>query len=108
MKLDKKGFTLIELLAVIVILLAISVIAIPSISSAIERSKAKKLERQKDIIESYAEIYYDKHKNDYPSKNNFCIDVSDLNLDDDETNDGKFDGSVKYSGGEFVYQDSGC
>ena len=34
---NKKGFTLVELLAVIVILLAISVIAIPSISAGIER-----------------------------------------------------------------------
>ena len=107
MKLNKKGFTLIELLAVIVILLAISVIAIPSISSAIERSKNKTLERQKDVIESYAEIYYDKYMKN-TNKNNFCIDVSKLNLDDSETNNGELAGSVKYSGGEFVYQDSNC
>ena len=36
-----KGFTLIELLAVVVIMLAISVMAISSISAAIERNKAK-------------------------------------------------------------------
>lgn len=107
MKLNKKGFTLIELLAVVVILLAISVIAIPSISAAIERSKQKTLDRQKDVIESYAEIYYDKYMKN-TNKNNFCINVSELNLDDSETNDGELDGSVKYSGGEFVYQDSNC
>ena len=41
MKLNKKGFTLIDLLAVVVILLAISVMAISSISAAIERNKVK-------------------------------------------------------------------
>ena len=40
-KLNKKGFTLIELLATVVIMLAISVIAVSSISSAIDRNKAK-------------------------------------------------------------------
>ena len=112
MKLNKKGFTLIELLAVIVILLAISVIAIPSISAAIERSKNKTLERKKDVIESYAEIYYDKYMKN-TNKNSFCVDVSELkkelNLDDSETNDGEFNGgSVEYNSGEFVYQDRLC
>ena len=39
-KLNKKGFTLVELLAVVVILLAISVIAVSSISAAIGYSEA--------------------------------------------------------------------
>ena len=39
MKLNNKGFTLIELLAVIVLLIAISAIAIPSITASIEISK---------------------------------------------------------------------
>ena len=38
---NNKGFTLIELLAVVVILLAVSVIAISSIGAAIERNKKK-------------------------------------------------------------------
>ena len=38
-KLNKRGFTLIELLAVLVILVVIMAIAIPSITSSIERSK---------------------------------------------------------------------
>ena len=41
MKLNKKGFTLIELLAVVVIMLAISVMAVSSISAAVERNKKK-------------------------------------------------------------------
>ena len=46
---DNKGFTLIELLAVVVILLAISVVAVSSISSAIERNKAKQNATKIDI-----------------------------------------------------------
>ena len=38
-KLNNKGFTLIELLAVLVILVVIMSIAIPSITSSVERNK---------------------------------------------------------------------
>ena len=38
-KMNNKGFTLIELLAVLVILVVIMSIAIPSITSSVERSK---------------------------------------------------------------------
>ena len=50
MKLNKKGFTLIELLAVVVILLAITVIAVSSISAAIERNKVKQNDTKKEVI----------------------------------------------------------
>lgn len=110
MKLNNKGFTLIELLAVVVILLIISVIAIPSISAAIERNKAKKNEAQIDVIETYAEIYYETHKNSY-TLTNFCVDIDDLDLTDAEKKDADgdyFTGSVKYINNEFKYQSSGC
>ena len=55
--LNKKGFTLIELLAVVVILLAISIIAVSSISAAIERNKVKQNDAKKELIISYAKIY---------------------------------------------------
>ena len=42
-RLNKKGFTLVELLVVIVILGVIMSIAIPSITSSIERSKDKQI-----------------------------------------------------------------
>ena len=45
-----KGFTLIELLAVVVILLTISVMAVSSISSAIERNKAKQNATKERVI----------------------------------------------------------
>ena len=58
MKLNKIGFTLIELLAVVVILLAISMIAISSISAAIERNKEKQNNAKIEVIISYAKLYY--------------------------------------------------
>lgn len=60
-KLDKKGFTLVELLVVIVILVVIMSIAIPSVTSSLERSKEKQKNAKIELIESAAEIYFDKN-----------------------------------------------
>ena len=60
-KLNKKGFTLVELLVVIVILVIIMSIAIPSITSSLDRSKAKQRDAKVELIESAAEIYADRH-----------------------------------------------
>ena len=107
---DKKGFTLIELLAVIVLLLAISTMAISSISAAIERNKAKQNNTKKSIIESYAELYYEQHRNTL--RNSGCIDIDLLSLTEDEKKDAdgkEFTGSVKYTNGNnFTYQDNDC
>ena len=104
MKLNKKGFTLIELLAVVVLLLAISVVAVSSISAAIERNKNKQNDTKKSIIVSYAELYYNEHKNSYSSLSDFCVDVQTLvdidYLSNDEAKDvdgDRFQGVVKYS-----------
>jgi len=60
---NNKGFTLVELLAVLVILAAIMGIAIPSITSSIERSKEKQNNQKKKMLESFAELYVIDHKN---------------------------------------------
>lgn len=60
---SNKGFTLIELLAALVILTAIMSIAIPSISSSLERTKGKQDEMKQKILESSAELYVTDHKN---------------------------------------------
>lgn len=60
-KLNKKGFTMIELLAVLVILVVIMAIAIPSVTSSIERSKQKEYDQKVKLIESEAELYIDRH-----------------------------------------------
>ncbi len=60
-KMNRKGFTLIELLAVLVILVVIMAIAIPSVTSSIERSKNKEKTMKIKLIESEAELYIDRH-----------------------------------------------
>lgn len=62
-RLNNKGFTLVELLAVLVILIAIMGVAIPSISSSLERTKDKQNKSRIKIIESAAEQYVTDYKN---------------------------------------------
>ena len=62
-KLNRKGFTLIELMAVIAILVIIMGLALPNITSSIERSKQKQKTAKIKLIESAAEIYFDSNKN---------------------------------------------
>ena len=88
---NQKGFTLIELLAVVVILLAISVMAISSISAAIERNKDKENAAKYEIIVSYAKLYYEEHKNTLSKKTPKCISVADLDLDENEGKDANGD-----------------
>lgn len=63
LKLNRNGFTLVELLAVLVILSAIMGIALPSITSSLERNKSKQNDSKKAMLESFAEIYVMDHKN---------------------------------------------
>lgn len=108
---NQKGFTLIELLAVVVILLAISVMAISSISAAIERNKEKQNNTKKAVIVSYAELYYEDHKNTFTQKYpDGCMRVkTDLELTQDEKTDAdghEFEGYVCRVGNTFVYKDT--
>ena len=110
-KINNKGFTLVELLAVVVIMLAISVIAISSITSAIERNKARQNEAKKKAIVSYAELYYEEHKN--TSDASGCIQVIDLynegivtEAEIKDADEEIFTGGVKYENGtNFEYVD---
>ena len=77
-RMNKKGFTLSELLAVVVIMLAISVMAISSISAAIERNKAKQDNAKIEVIVSTAKLYYESHKNSLGTSG--CISISKLDL----------------------------
>ena len=110
MKLNKKGFTLIELLAVVVILLAISVMAISSISAAIERNKASQDQKKIAIIEQFASTYYDGHKNSLQVSG--CIPLGDLGMTKDEltnANGEYFGGGVRYTNGSnFKYNSESC
>lgn len=61
-KIDNKGFTLIELLAVIVILIVIASIAIPSISSSIERTNDTQEKGKKELVATAVELYLSDHR----------------------------------------------
>lgn len=54
---NNRGFTLVELLVVIVILIAIVSLAIPSITSSMERSKDKINAGKKEVLGSAGELY---------------------------------------------------
>ena len=56
-KLNNRGFTLVELLVVIVILIAIVSLAIPSITSSMERSKDKINAGKLEVLGSAGELY---------------------------------------------------
>lgn len=81
-RINNKGFTLIELLAVVVILLAISMIAISSISAAIERNKANQNDTKKKLFVSYGELYYEEHKNSLAEYDCFSINLLDLSSEE--------------------------
>lgn len=111
MKFNRKGFTLIELLAVVVILLTISVIAVSSITAAIERNKKKQDDMKKTVIVGYAKIYYSDHRNSYRDVTSGCILLGQLDLTENESTDSngdKFIGGVRFknSGLTFEYDDS--
>ena len=67
-KLNNNGFTLVELLAVLVILITIMSIAIPTISSSLERSKDSQNKQKQKLLESAAELYVADHKNSLNGK----------------------------------------
>ena len=107
---NNKGFTLIELLAVLVILIAIMSIAIPAISSSMERTKSKQDDEKKKILASYAELYVTDYKNiiykglNESGKNSCIISISELKLKDYVNEEGikgsdgaEFNGYIKYT-----------
>lgn len=103
-KLNKRGFTLIELLAALVILTAIMAIAIPSISSSLERTKSKQDDSRKKVLITAAELYVTDHKNaiyNNLGSSDTCyielssLDVSASNLEDSDGNE--FKGVIKFA-----------
>ncbi len=78
---NNKGFTLVELLAVIVILVAIISIAIPSITSSVERTKDKEYNAKVDLIKAAAEVYVSNHKNAIVTSGICYINVTQLITD---------------------------
>ena len=98
-----KGFTLVELLAVLVILGVIVTIAIPTVSSTLNKQKDKELKnRQQDIVSS-AELYLDKIRTNLNGGK--CCTVNNLvQLNIISEKQSKLDDGTAISGG--VYFDS--
>ena len=116
MKLNNKGFSLIELLAVIVILITIMSIAIPTISSSLERSKEKQNKAKIKNIEAAAELYVTDNKNAVfstltSSENRQCKISLDLlvdYLDEEDLKDAdgdSFSGVISYDGSSIEYSE---
>lgn len=105
MNLNNKGFTLVEIIAVLIILVAIMGIAIPAITSSVERSKEKQNNTKMKMLESFAKLYVSDNKNDIYNKlgdENSCYirlstlrDFGYLPTDADQDADGnEFDGVI--------------
>lgn len=118
MKKNNKGFTLIELLAVLVVLITILLIAVPSITSSIERNKQRMHDKKIDLIEAAAESYVNLYKNNINYTNfkaGSCgIDISKIKNVGLLTNEDLLDadnkvisGSVWYSDNKYIYKTRG-
>lgn len=106
-KLNNGGFTLVELLVVIVILIAIVSLAIPSITSSMERSKDKINAGKVEVLGSAGELYLSsKNRNKLNTyyAGNCYVTLTELKngsyISDDDTKDA--DGN---DFGEKVYMD---
>lgn len=112
---NNKGFTLVELLAVLIVLTTILLIAIPSITSSVERNKQKIKNKKIEVIESAAVEYGSKYKNKFEDYSKFtsgdcCLPVSELEtvglLTSKEVNDAddnKISGYVCFDNGNYSY-----
>ncbi|MGN1342120.1 MAG: prepilin-type N-terminal cleavage/methylation domain-containing protein [Bacilli bacterium] len=112
-KLNKKGFTLVELLVVIVILVVIMSIAIPSVTSSIERSKQKQKDAKIELIESAAELYADRYKNTFTADSDVTVKelITEGLLTKEEAkdpfNEGRtLCGTVHYDGSTYKWNDT--
>ena len=58
MKMNRKGFTLVELLAVIVILSSLSIVAVVSVTSSLQRRSDRECQEQISLAKNAAKIYF--------------------------------------------------
>ena len=76
----RKGFTLVELLAVVVVLAIVMAIAIPAISSLIEKSKINTMEASIKLIADNAEQMYNENIILNKETNFTCSEVADVEV----------------------------
>lgn len=65
-KINKKGFTLVELLTIIIILGILMTVAIPSVTTLIEKSKRENKESQRNTLQMAAESYLQNNTDKLP------------------------------------------
>jgi len=102
----------IGIVAVVVILLSISVIAVSSISAVIERNKNKENNAKIGMLETYARLYYDEHKNSMSKSGYIKLtqlgEVGATEKELTEADGNGFSGCIKYNSGNFKYIEDGC
>ena len=114
MKMNNKGFTLVELLAVIVILVVISSIAIPTISSSLDRSKGKQTDAKIKLLVSAAELYVTDHRNSITFTDCYITTkklIDEGYVDQDATKDSSnndITGCVHYSNNTYDFEPGSC
>lgn len=112
-RLNRKGFTLIELMVVIAILVVIMGIALPNITSSIERSKQKQIETKRKLVVSAGELYFDRHKSTCNKEQGVTLNalVSDDLVTEEEVEDicseknEPYHCCVRYSNGKLEFVD---
>ena len=104
-KLNNKGFTLVELLAVVVILVIIMLVAIPNISSSIERRNQKNKAKMKEVVISASELFVTNKEESISSNLEYCSNKKCIVSVLDLVNDGYLvKNEVKdYIGYCFIY-----
>lgn len=77
---NRKGFTLIEILAVVTLMAAITLVAIPLILNQVNKSKGKLDDATVEMIGHSTYTYMDRNQSDYPFKkgNVYCITIRTL------------------------------
>lgn len=108
--LNKKGFTLIELLAVILILTSVSLIAVASISSSLQRRDDKECDEQIEMAKNAAKIYFS--INNCTGNDNCSVNISTLKKDEffnekSKTDKLKDSDSINFTNNGYTYNGTG-
>lgn len=102
---NNKGFTLVELLAVIVLLLAISVLAVTNVTASLKRTEEKEIESQTKIAINAAKIYFSLNK-DISSVLVSKLISEGYIKNEDKIGELKDNYYIKLCGNEYKYSDS--
>ena len=106
MKLNRKGFTLVELLSVMIILIAISLVTVGTVTSSLTRREGKEEKEQIELAINSAKIYFS-------SEEVNCVKIQSLISkgyinDKNKINKLNVNYTIKLSGSTYVYSNSGC